>query len=95
MPVSWEGDPASSLRIELQADAWDRTRLLEDLSGTFAETRCTVGHPMVKNSFVGAVGNTQALKRFIRWLGNIESVFGTCRVTPRGERPSLWHGQEI
>ena len=46
-------------------DAWDRTRLLEDLSRTFAETginileaRCTVVHPMVKNRFVVEVGDT-------------------------------------
>ena len=34
----WEGDPGQSFRAELQIDAWDRTRLLEDLSRTFAET---------------------------------------------------------
>ena len=36
--VEWEGDNATSYRVELQVDAWDRTRLLEDLSRTFAET---------------------------------------------------------
>ena len=35
--VAWEGDNATSYRVELQVDAWDRTRLLEDLSRTFAE----------------------------------------------------------
>ena len=59
-------------RVELQIDAWDRTRLLEDLSRTFAETginileaRCTVVHPMVKNRFVVEVGDTAALKACI------------------------------
>ena len=44
------GTTTQSFRVELQIDAWDRTRLLEDLSRTFAETginileaRCTVG----------------------------------------------------
>ena len=57
--VAWEGDNATSYRVELQVDAWDRTRLLEDLSRTFAETGvniieafCTTKHPMVKNRFV-------------------------------------------
>ena len=35
--VSWAGDNATSYRVELQVDAWDRTRLLEDLSRTFSE----------------------------------------------------------
>ena len=54
-----------SFRVELQIDGWDRHRLLEDLSRTFAETginileaRCTVVHPMVKNRFVVEVGDT-------------------------------------
>ena len=66
-PVSWESDSGASFRVELQIDAWDRTRLLEDLSRTFAETginileaRCTVVHPMVKNRFVVEVGDTHA-----------------------------------
>ena len=64
-PVEWEGDTTSSFRVELQIDGWDRHRLLEDLSRTFAETginileaRCTVVHPMVKNRFVVEVGDT-------------------------------------
>src|SRR4029453_6439438 len=35
--VEWEGDNATSYRVELQVDAWDRTRLLGDLSRTFSE----------------------------------------------------------
>ena len=90
-PVSWDGDPASSFRVELEVDGWDRTRLLEDLSRTFAETginileaRCTVVHPMVKNRFVVEVGDTQALKTCVSRLRNIESVFDAYRVTPTG-----------
>jgi GTP pyrophosphokinase len=87
--VEWEGDSSASLRVELQVDAWDRTRLLEDLSRTFAESginileaRCTVVHPMVKNRFVVEVGDTAALKACVQRLRNIESVFDAYRVTP-------------
>ncbi|HEX8074713.1 MAG TPA: bifunctional (p)ppGpp synthetase/guanosine-3',5'-bis(diphosphate) 3'-pyrophosphohydrolase, partial [Thermoleophilaceae bacterium] len=90
-PVAWEGEGATSFRVELQVDGWDRTRLLEDLSRTFAETginileaRCTVVHPMVKNRFVVEVGDTQALKTCIQRLRNVESVFDAYRVTPSG-----------
>jgi GTP pyrophosphokinase len=89
--VSWDGDSANSFRAEIEIDGWDRTRLLEDLSRTFAETginileaRCTVVHPMVKNRFVVEVGDTQALKMCIQRLRNIESVFDAYRVTPTG-----------
>jgi GTP pyrophosphokinase len=87
--VEWEGDSSASLRVELQIDAWDRTRLLEDLSRTFAESginileaRCTVVHPMVKNRFVVEVGDTAALKACVQRIRNIESVFDAYRVTP-------------
>src|SRR5687768_13473901 len=35
--VTWEGDHETAFKVELQVDAWDRHRLLEDLSRTFAE----------------------------------------------------------
>jgi GTP pyrophosphokinase len=87
--VSWEGESAAAFRVELQVDGWDRTRLLEDLSRTFAESgvnileaRCTVVHPMVKNRFVVEVGDTRALKACIQRLRSIDSVFDAYRVTP-------------
>jgi GTP pyrophosphokinase len=89
--VSWEGEGATSFRVELQVDGWDRTRLLEDLSRTFAESgvnileaRGTVVHPMVKNRFVVEVGDTRALKACIQRLRGIDSVFDAYRVTPSG-----------
>jgi GTP diphosphokinase / guanosine-3',5'-bis(diphosphate) 3'-diphosphatase len=89
--VAWEGDTSAPFRVELQVDGWDRHRLLEDLSRTFAETginileaRCTVVHPMVKNRFVVEVGDTQSLKTAITRLRNIDSVFDAYRITPTG-----------
>jgi GTP diphosphokinase / guanosine-3',5'-bis(diphosphate) 3'-diphosphatase len=87
--VSWEGENDTSFRVELQVDAWDRTRLLEDLSRTFAEAginiveaRCTVSHPMVKNRFVVEVPDTSTLKGCVTRLRNVDSVFDAYRVTP-------------
>jgi GTP diphosphokinase / guanosine-3',5'-bis(diphosphate) 3'-diphosphatase len=89
--VSWEGVNETSFRVELQIDAWDRTRLLEDLSRTFAETginileaRCIVDHPMVKNRFVVEVGDTTSLKNCVARLRNVDSVFDAYRVIPGG-----------
>jgi GTP pyrophosphokinase len=87
--VSWNGDAETSFRVELEVDAWDRHRLLEDMSRTFAEAginileaRCTVNHPMVKNRFVVEVADTRTLDQTINRLRNLESVFDAYRVTP-------------
>jgi GTP pyrophosphokinase len=87
--VAWEGDADTSFRVEIEVDGWDRHRLLEDMSRTFAEAginileaRCTVNHPMVKNRFVVEVGDTRALDQTISRLRNIDAVFDAYRVTP-------------
>ncbi len=87
--VSWEGENEASFRVEVQIDAYDRTRLLEDLSRTFSEAginiigaACTTNHPMVKNKFVIEVGDTEQLKHCISRLRNVESVFDAYRITP-------------
>ncbi len=87
--VGWEGDNEASYRVEVQIDAYDRTRLLEDLSRTFSEegmniigASCTTNHPMVKNKFVVEVGDTEQLKHCISRLRNVESVFDAYRITP-------------
>jgi GTP pyrophosphokinase len=87
--VSWDGAGEATYRVELQVDAWDRTRLLEDLSRTFAESginileaTCTTRHPMVKNRFVVEVGEADQLKAAISRLRHVDSVFDAYRVTP-------------
>jgi GTP pyrophosphokinase len=87
--VGWAGENEASYRVELQIDAYDRTRLLEDLSRTFSEAginiigaSCTTNHPMVKNKFVVEVGDTEQLKQCISRLRNVESVFDAYRITP-------------
>jgi guanosine-3',5'-bis(diphosphate) 3'-pyrophosphohydrolase len=87
--VGWEGENESTYRVELQIDAYDRTRLLEDLSRTFSEAginilgaSCMTKHPMVKNRFVIEVGDTEQLKQCISRLRNVESVFDAYRITP-------------
>ena len=87
--VGWDGENEASYRVELQIDAYDRTRLLEDLSRTFSEAginiigaSCTTNHPMVKNRFVVEVGDTEQLKQCISRLRNVESVFDAYRITP-------------
>ncbi len=89
--VAWEGDQATAFVVEIQIDAWDRHRLLEDLSRVFSESganileaRCLSTPPMVKNRFVVEVADTHTLKTAITRMRNIESVFDAYRVTPGG-----------
>jgi GTP diphosphokinase / guanosine-3',5'-bis(diphosphate) 3'-diphosphatase len=89
--VSWEGEQSRSFIVELHVDAWDRHRLLEDLSRAFSESganiveaRCLSSPPMVKNRFVVELADTQSLKGTLTRLRNTESVFDAYRVTPGG-----------
>ena len=40
--VSWEGDQTTAFVVEIQIDAWDRHRLLEDLSRVFSESGANI-----------------------------------------------------
>ena len=87
--VSWEGENEATFRVELQVDAYDRVRLLEDLSRTLAESgvniigaSCSTTAPMVRNRFVVEVGDVGQLKQCINRLRQVESVFDAYRVTP-------------
>jgi GTP pyrophosphokinase len=87
--VAWDGDADTSFKVEIEVQGWDRHRLLEDMSRTFAEAGInildfhgTVNHPMVKNRFVVEVGDTRTLDQAINRLRNIDAVFDAYRVTP-------------
>jgi GTP pyrophosphokinase len=89
--VFWDGDQSTAFVVEIQVDAWDRHRLLEDLSRAFSESgsniveaRCLSTPPMVKNRFVVEVADTHTLKSAITRLRNTESGFVAYRVTPGG-----------
>jgi GTP pyrophosphokinase len=89
--VAWEGDQSTGFVVEIQIDAWDRHRLLEDLSRVFSEAganileaRCLSTPPMVKNRFVVELADTHSLKSAITRMRNVESVFDAYRVTPGG-----------
>ena len=87
--VRWEGDNEAGFLAEIHVDAWDRTRLLEDLSRTIGEqgasiveARCLDHRPMVANRFVIEVVDTTVLKATIARLRAVEGVFDAYRVTP-------------
>ncbi len=87
---AWDGDAETSFQVEIEVQGWDRHRLLEDLSRTFAEAginileaRCTVNHPMIRNQFVVEVGDTRTLDQAITACAT-----STTSSTPTGSRPA-------
>lgn len=87
--VQWEGANSASFRTEMEVAAYDRPRLLEDLSRAFSEAgvniieaRCVTDPPMVRDRFVLEVPDTEALKACIVRVRNVDSVFDAYRVTP-------------
>ncbi|MGD9694545.1 MAG: bifunctional (p)ppGpp synthetase/guanosine-3',5'-bis(diphosphate) 3'-pyrophosphohydrolase [Thermoleophilia bacterium] len=90
-PVRWSGSSQQSFRVEVAVDAWDRARLLEDLSRAFAENgvnivsaHCSMEDQMVHDRFTVEVGDIETLKSSISALRHVESVFDAYRVTPDG-----------
>ena len=88
-PVSWAGANRHGFRVEIAIDAWDRPRLLEDLSRSFAESgvnivsaNCHMENQMVHDRFVVDVGDIDGLKGVISALRNVDSMFDAYRVTP-------------
>lgn len=87
--VAWEGENVATYRVEVQIDGYDRLRLLEDLTRTFAEmginiisASCTANPPMATNRFVIEVGDIGQLKQTISRLRHVESVVDAYRMTP-------------
>ena len=88
-PVSWGGVNQQSFRVEIAVDAWDRPRLLEDLSRAFAESgvnivsaNCAMEDQMVHDRFTVEVGDVETLKSSIHALRQVDQVFDAYRVTP-------------
>jgi GTP pyrophosphokinase len=89
--VEWEGANSASFRAELEVSAWDRPRLLEDLSRAFSEAgvniieaRCVTNPPMVRDRFVVEVPDAGTLKACVQKVRQVEKVFDAYRVTPGG-----------
>lgn len=88
-PVYWEGRPDAAFRAEVQIEAWDRVRLLEEISRTISEHGANivqhqgvVDDQMVKERFTVELGDVTVLKSLLTALRNIDSIFDAYRVTP-------------
>jgi GTP diphosphokinase / guanosine-3',5'-bis(diphosphate) 3'-diphosphatase len=87
--VEWDGDASKSFRVQIAVDAWDRSRLLEDVARTFAEHGANivsyggvVEDQLAKNWYTAELGDVKELRSLLSALRHVEAVFDAYRVTP-------------
>jgi GTP pyrophosphokinase len=87
--VDWDGATTKSFYVQIAVDAWDRSRLLEDVARTFAEHGAnivsyggTVEDQLAKNWYTAELGDVKSLRTLLTALRNVEAVFDAYRVTP-------------
>ena len=87
--VEWEGGASASFLVQIAVDAWDRSRLLEDVARTFAEHGAnivsyggSVEDGMARNWYTAEVGDVKELRSLLTVLRNLDAVFDAYRVTP-------------
>ena len=88
--VEWESRTKTPLRVEIQVEAYDRNRLLEDISRTLSESGISViaaqittaRNNMVKDRFVFEVPEIDYLETVLQRIRRIDTVYDAYRVTP-------------
>jgi guanosine-3',5'-bis(diphosphate) 3'-pyrophosphohydrolase len=88
--VTWDPRNKAPLRVEIQIEAYDRNRLLEDISRTLSESGVsiiaaqitTARDNMVKDRFVFEVPTIDYLETVLQRIRRIDTVYDAYRVTP-------------
>ena len=88
--VAWDSRGKMPLRVEIQIEAYDRNRLLEDISRTLSESDVsiigaqitTARDNMVKDRFVFEVPDLEYLETVLQRIRRIDTVYDAYRVTP-------------
>ncbi|HZJ02083.1 MAG TPA: bifunctional (p)ppGpp synthetase/guanosine-3',5'-bis(diphosphate) 3'-pyrophosphohydrolase [Thermoleophilia bacterium] len=88
--VSWDQAVRAPFRVEIQVEAYDRSRLLEDISRTLSESGVnilaahiqTTDDNTVKDRFVFEVPGVEYLDSVLQRIRMIDTVYDAYRVTP-------------
>ncbi|HZJ02205.1 MAG TPA: bifunctional (p)ppGpp synthetase/guanosine-3',5'-bis(diphosphate) 3'-pyrophosphohydrolase [Thermoleophilia bacterium] len=88
--VSWNQSIRAPFRVEIQVEAYDRSRLLEDISRTLSESGVnilaaqiqTTDDNTVKDRFVFEVPGVEYLESVLQRIRMIDTVYDAYRVTP-------------
>jgi GTP diphosphokinase / guanosine-3',5'-bis(diphosphate) 3'-diphosphatase len=89
--VVWDKGARAPFRVEIQIEAYDRSRLLEDISRTLGEAGVnilaarirTTEDNIVKDRFVFEVPEIEYLDTVLQRIRQIDTVYDAYRVTPR------------
>ena len=89
-PVYWSTEAHAPFRVEIQIEAYDRSRLLEDISRTLSESGInilaaqiqTTDENMVSDRFVFEVPEIDYLESVLQRIRRIDTVYDAYRVTP-------------
>jgi len=88
--VSWDTATKAPFRVEIQIEAYDRSRLLEDISRTLSESGVnilaaqlqTTDDNTVRGRFVFEVPGVDYLESVLQRMRMIDTVYDAYRVTP-------------
>ncbi|NLE74428.1 MAG: bifunctional (p)ppGpp synthetase/guanosine-3',5'-bis(diphosphate) 3'-pyrophosphohydrolase [Actinobacteria bacterium] len=91
VPVVWDTRRAGPYLVEIQIEAYDRSRLLEDISRTLSESGVnivaahiqTTDDNRVKDKFVFEVADVEFLESILQRIRRIDTVYDAYRVTPQ------------
>ncbi|MCL5943198.1 MAG: ACT domain-containing protein, partial [Actinobacteria bacterium] len=89
-PVHWDTAARAPFRVEIQVEAYDRSRLLEDISRTLAESGVnilaaqihTTEDNIVRDRFVFEVPGVDYLETVLQRIRRIDTVYDAYRVVP-------------
>jgi GTP diphosphokinase / guanosine-3',5'-bis(diphosphate) 3'-diphosphatase len=88
--VTWDKGARAPFRVEIQIEAYDRSRLLEDISRTLGEAGVnilaarirTTDDNIVKDRFVFEIPEIEYLDNVLQRIRQIDTVYDAYRVTP-------------
>ncbi len=89
-PVTWTTASSAPFRVEVQIEAYDRSRLLEDISRTLSESGANIvaahiqtsDDNIVKDRFVLEISEIGHLESVLQRIRRIDTVYDAYRVTP-------------
>ena len=96
LEVSWDQEHTTTYQVEIQVEALDRTKLLQDISTTLGDSGVNILSATVSTRkdrlavfrFIFEIGNLNNLNSIIRNIKQIEAVFDAYRVLPHQSSPA-------
>lgn len=97
LEVYWDSQQPTTYQVEIQVEAFDRTKLLSDISTVLSDAGVNILTASVSTRkdrlavfrFVFEIGNLNSLNNILRTVKHIEGVFDAYRVLPHQSTPAV------